>query len=68
MILIFNDKNFYEAIINIVVNKPTCPVGRQISMIPIFNDKNLYEAIINTDSRQTNINDSCFQWRFTFNF
>lgn len=30
MILIFNDKNFYEAIINTTVNK-------QISMIPIFN-------------------------------
>lgn len=39
MIFIFNDKNFYDVIINNVVNK-------QISMVLIFNDKNLYEAIL----------------------
>ena len=54
MIPIFNEKNFYEAIISAIVNK-------QISMILIFNDKSLYEAIINTDSKQTYFNDSYFQ-------
>jgi len=75
MILIFNDKNFYEAIINIVVNKPTCPAGRQISMIPIFNDKRLHEGIINAGSKQTylsgrqaNINDFYFQFKFILFF
>jgi len=59
MILIFNEKYFYGEINNIVVNK-------QISVILLFNDKNLHEVIINT--MQTDINDSYFQLKFTFNF